>query len=399
MSRFKYFFYSLLAALLVIMLQADVIQPSNFRGKTASKSVPADSGITNFSTVKVADVVPVGTQATYYISPQGDDNNPGTVSQPFRTIAKARDTIRPLASNMSGNILVYVRGGEYVLTNPLNFGVGDSGTNGFSVTYQAYPHEKPVISGGYTITGWTAFKNGIYQTNVGTLRFRQLYVNGKKGVRARTSNDGSFYRMKSWDKANQQLVLNASEIKSWQNLNNVEMVVLRGSNQNRLRISSYTTLGTDVSVVPMDPERARAFGYNDRTLFDHQPYYFENALEFLDAPGEWYLNSASGDLFYLPQAGEDISSSTVVAPALASLVQINGTTDKTVHNIKFQGLAFQYATWMTPSNEGYAETQAGEYVDNNGSGRPKMPAAVTVSLAEQLTFERNIFKKHGRWSN
>ncbi len=45
-------------------------------------------------------------QQTYYVSTTGDDTNPGSLSQPWRTIQKAADTV-------GAGALVYIRGGTY----------------------------------------------------------------------------------------------------------------------------------------------------------------------------------------------------------------------------------------------------------------------------------------------
>src|SRR3990172_13209867 len=68
-------------------------------------------------------------QRSYYVSPSGRDSNPGTEALPFQTIEKARDTIRTVNRNMTGDITVYVRGGTYVIDRPILFGPQDSGSN------------------------------------------------------------------------------------------------------------------------------------------------------------------------------------------------------------------------------------------------------------------------------
>lgn len=126
------------------------------------------------------------TETNLYVSTTGNDTNPGTLSQPFLTIGKARDYIRTINSNMTGNINVYIRGGTYILPSTLSFATQDSGTNGYSIKYMNYPDESPVISGGQQVSGWTLDSNGIYKTYVGTtLQARQLYVNGIRAQRAK----------------------------------------------------------------------------------------------------------------------------------------------------------------------------------------------------------------------
>lgn len=84
--------------------------------------------------------------ASYYVSVNGNDSNPGTAKAPFRTINKALSLTNP------GDV-VLVRKGTYV--EKVRF--TRSGTAGNVITLKAYPGEKPVISGeGLTVNGWEA---------------------------------------------------------------------------------------------------------------------------------------------------------------------------------------------------------------------------------------------------
>lgn len=128
------------------------------------------------------------TQASYYVSPTGNDSNPGTLSQPFATITRARDVIRTINSNMTGDIYVYLREGMYTLTETIELNQNDSGTNGYNIIYKNYTGENPVISGGTAITGWSVYDstNSIYKANVpSSFDTRQLYVNGLRADRAK----------------------------------------------------------------------------------------------------------------------------------------------------------------------------------------------------------------------
>jgi len=78
--------------------------------------------------------------ATYYSAPAGSDSNPGTLPQPFRTLAKGLTVLKP------GDTL-YLRGGSYKesisdLGQPV-----PSGTAGQPITIAAYPTETVTIGG------------------------------------------------------------------------------------------------------------------------------------------------------------------------------------------------------------------------------------------------------------
>lgn len=72
----------------------------------------------NFTlSVFVPNTVNAAAQATYYVSPAGSDSNDGSLSYPFQTITKARDVVRTINSNMTGDIIVNLMGGTYGLTS------------------------------------------------------------------------------------------------------------------------------------------------------------------------------------------------------------------------------------------------------------------------------------------
>ena len=124
--------------------------------------------------------------SSYYVSPNGDDANPGTVSQPFRTIQKARDAVRAQNQSMTGDITVYLRKGTYELEETLLFEPRDSGTNGHQVIYRSYPGETASLCGGKRITGWEHDSGNRWKAKADVANFRQLYVGRKaRGAGAR----------------------------------------------------------------------------------------------------------------------------------------------------------------------------------------------------------------------
>ena len=72
----------------------------------------------------------------YYVSTSGNDHNPGTISLPWRTLAKAAVMSQP-------GVTIYVRGGTY--KEAVEFST--SGTLAYPIKIQAYKDETPIIDG------------------------------------------------------------------------------------------------------------------------------------------------------------------------------------------------------------------------------------------------------------
>ncbi len=137
-------------------------------------------------------------ETVYYVSPTGNDAWSGTLAAPnaaatdgpFATLAGARDAIRKAraAGQAVEPVTVRIRAGKYCLSETLAFGPQDS-----RITFAAYEGEKPQIIGGRLITGFTPGPNGVWSVSLpevkaGTWRFRSLFVDGKRMIRARHPN-------------------------------------------------------------------------------------------------------------------------------------------------------------------------------------------------------------------
>jgi len=125
-------------------------------------------------------------QATFYVAPDGSDENPGTEANPFTTVEKARQVVRTLNKSMIGDIVVVLRGSVYRIDRTIAFGAEDSGTNGHDVIYRAAPNEVPIVSGGRQITGWQLDSGTRWKAPTDLDDFRQLYISGVRGIRARS---------------------------------------------------------------------------------------------------------------------------------------------------------------------------------------------------------------------
>ncbi len=135
------------------------------------------------------------------IAPDGQDNAEGTLDKPFASLTGARDFIRKeYPSGLTDTVIVTVRDGFYQMIEPLVLGPLDSGTETFPVIFRAEDNTEPVFSGGREITGFTVAENGLWNVMIPEVSkenwyFEQLFINGRRAIRARSPNTG-YYRFK-----------------------------------------------------------------------------------------------------------------------------------------------------------------------------------------------------------
>jgi hypothetical protein len=129
-----------------------------------------------------------------YISPNGNDRNPGTKEKPLATLLKAKEIVRELKKSSNGPIKVILLEGTYYMDQPLVFQAEDSGSKLRPIIYTAEENKVVTISGGKRLQcEWKPFKDGIWKCELpaklkGKIDFDQLFVNGKRMTRARFPN-------------------------------------------------------------------------------------------------------------------------------------------------------------------------------------------------------------------
>jgi len=298
---------------------------------------------------------------TFHVAADGGDRNPGTREKPFATLARAKRAVRKLiAAGLRDDVTVLVGAGRYELEATLDFGPEDSGTARRSITYAAAPGAVVVISVGRRVTGWRKGRGKLWTTRVPGVRqgrwyFRQLFVNGRRAVRARTPNVGRYARVADalhldMDLPEYKLWFKPGSVKKWRNLTDVEGVFLSHWEICRKRVKRVDTRTGEVAFIhphmsgPQPPQK-------------NAWCFFENAIEFLDSPGEWYLDRKSGVLSYWPRKGEDVTRAEVIAPRLENVIRITGSENRPVRNVHFKGLRLEHADWPLPE-AGYVPVQA-----------------------------------------
>ena len=287
----------------------------------------------------------------YHVSPNGDDGSPGTASAPFQTIQRARDAVREVNGDMCGDVVVYLAGGVYRIDDTIDLDHRDSGTNGHRVIYRNCPGQTPVISGGPPITGWRPDTGNRWRAETGLDNFRQLHVNGTRAVRARGEPPAQIeihgdngYRTTS------------AEMADWRNQSDIEFCYYTLWCHTRCKVSRITKDGPAALIEMLQPYFRIARTKDGKRV--ELPSYIENALELLTDPGQWYLDRSTGTVHYIPREGEDMTTAEVVAPAVETLLRVNGTLDNPVRDVHFAGITFADAGWLRPSEVGLVDMQA-----------------------------------------
>lgn len=368
-----------------------------------------------------------------WISPKGSDFNDGTRQSPKATLTsalrQAREWRRTEDNRIQGGITIYMEGGTYAFHEPVFIRPEDSGTKESPTIIRSVGDEKVVLSGGICINGWK--KQGkvwvadVPVFNGRPLDFRQLWVNGKKAVRARDVEDfEKMNRICSVDEKNEILYVPAVSIRRLiDNKGNLkakyaEMVLHQMWCVANLRIRSVEVQGDSAAIRFHQPESRIQFEHPwprpmVTTDGHNSAFYLTNARELQDVPGEWYHDIDARKVYYYPREGEKMQEAEVIVPAVETLVRVEGTLDRPVCHIRFEKITFSYTTWMRPSEKGHVPLQAGMYLtdgyridpkmqrnylnhplDNQGwLGRPA--AAVRVVAARQIDFERCRFEHLG----
>jgi hypothetical protein len=370
-----------------------------------------------------------------WVSCSGSDKNSGTKDQPLATVSaavrKAREMRRLNDTSITRGIHIILRGGVYPQVELLLLRPEDSGTATSPTFIEAAQGEFPVLSGGVNVTRWQKAKGtvpglpkaaqgkvwvaDVPHTGGQDLEFRQLWINNKKAVKASTFGDGKLNRILSVNKEKEEMWIPKPAFGSVKDAGQMEFFIHQWWAIAVLRIKSITAVGDSACVKFYQPESHIEFEHpwpapfidEKKNQNGNSAYYFANAIQFLNQPGEWYEDIAKGKVYYWPLEGEDLAKATVIAPLLETIVQVEGSLDHPVSFIQFNGISFEHTGWMRPSKAGHVPLQAGMFILDayklkvpgtpdkagleNQAWTGRQPASVMVTGAHNISFERCNF--------
>lgn len=340
-----------------------------------------------------------------FVSTKGsDERGNGSKGKPYATVQKARDRIRELNANSDSDFTVYLRGGNYYLSEPVELNNGDSGGEGHTITIMSYPGEHAVLSGGVPLTNWEKIPGTeIWKAPV-TIEvedIRQFYFNGEWRPRASTNYEiVGLYEVSQKNGETGGFAVNGDLLPDFKITSDMEIHSICSWRKFVLPVDTIYDSGDKKIIKPDNEVYTRTLpGPHSDHLHKYtyiEPFYLENAYELMDIKGEWYYNRREKELFYLPMEGENPSTAETVIPVLSKVLEVKGTTNQPVRNIIFKGLTFAHATWNDITKEGYIVGQAQAiHLPLEGRVYNITPAMVQVSYARNVVFEDNIIRGSG----
>jgi hypothetical protein len=281
---------------------------------------------------------------SFFVAPDGNDEDRGTLTEPFATLHQARDAVRKSKKAGAKSATVYLREGVYYLSRPVAFTEEDSGSSDAPVTYKAYPGERPVVSGGFKVNlKWRTYKDGIMMANVpGQIdEIDQLFVNSKRQNMARYPNFNTTARFFGGTSVD---AISPARVKTWSNPAGGYMHALHKSmwGSKHYRITGVDTDGKLNLQGGWQENRGGGFDDYFREGYHNKYLFVENIFELLDAPGEWYFDRKSSILYVKPFDELDLSNAEIIGAGLRQLFIVKGSVQKPVSNIRFQGLTFRH---------------------------------------------------------
>ena len=336
-------------------------------------------------------------QTNYNVTPDGTGNS---------SLEGAKASIRTQTAGMSSNIVVTLGEGTYFLTEPLAFDESDGGTGDFKVIYRAASGAKPVISGGKVVTGWEQDpdNNNLYRVQISDIpHIRNLYINNKRAKRARGSvktaakvfyedgkSTGLVFKKSDIDKyANTGVEINYCQ--HWRDFYFAVDTIEDGENIEGVNSDKYVVKIKNFDWIYKNNRLSLVPGGDGGAM---NKFYFENTVNVLDEAGEWCYDNVSKYLYYYPFENEDMGAVEAIVPNIEKLIDIKSTDlSKKVKNITFKGIEFAHNSWTWPSVNGFFPAQSSAILTETSNF--KLPGAIQLDGAENITFKSNFFQHIG----
>ncbi|WP_083194611.1 right-handed parallel beta-helix repeat-containing protein [Wenyingzhuangia fucanilytica] len=313
-----------------------------------------------------------------YVSVNGNESGVGSIENPFKTIVEAVEVVRELRKKGNkSQATIYLREGRHQIRETLVLGIEDGNLEEEAMklsspylTFSAYPGEKPVISGGLPVEGWTIVSDDLFNLSESAKgkvwvadipkeidKFYTLYDTHGRLNRARSEG---FIPTKMGDK--KTVYFPKGKIKNWKNIEDVELNI-RPSRAWMINMLPLAFVDEENGIAKTKVSATYAMGKLAHWVHkkDGNSAWIENTIEALDEPGEWVINSKTRKIYLWPSnVSADGSPEGILAPTTSELIRIEGgidykgSKDKPVKGILFSGITFSHADrrgWVSDEDQ------------------------------------------------
>lgn len=293
------------------------------------------------------------TGAQVFVSPTGDDANPGTAEKPVARVQRAIELARSWPVGQTRRVVLLA--GVYFdasirLTQP------DS-----NLIIESAKGDPATLVGGVPLSHWEKQRERFWSAVLPAGRvwdIRMLQVNGRFCSRARYPETGTLTYLSSfnvpytmgggWKRkpTNEELTIlkyKPADIPPGLDITNAEVTVFHKWNESVAGIRSRDT-NTDTFI--LTSPLAYPLG-----AFDVRAYCFWNVKEGMTQPGQWYYDRTHGRIIYWPLPTEEMDKALVVVPSQRVIISLVGATNVTLHN-------FNLAVTTVPLVTGGCEARA-----------------------------------------
>jgi hypothetical protein len=272
--------------------------------------------------------VKTGIAQNFYVSPQGNDTNAGTLQRPLKTVDKALSRIN---AHNSPQAAIILREGSYYLEKPIL--ITSALLEGKVLSIHAYQKEEVVLSAGRLIhPQWEKHEGNILKAKIEKGGFEMLFVNGQQLPMARYPNYDASARVFN---GTAEDAIAPSRVATWKNPAGGYLHALHqgewGSFHYRIK-----------NVKNNEPELEGGWQNNRPSPLHPKQRFVENIFEELDAPGEWFYDHTAQMLYLYPPKGVDVKTAKMEVSNLKHIIELRGTAQKPLKNVTIKGIRFEH---------------------------------------------------------
>lgn len=335
-----------------------------------------------------------------FVSPAGDDTNPGTQALPLKSLSGAKEKLRQYkAAALTEKVTVWFSEGTYFFDECIKIDSNDYS----GVVFRSIPGENVVFSGTQDITEWSNSSiNGhaalVADVDTDNLYFRSVFKNGERLSNSIWPKTGVFTVKEAKDsdallpdnveffKLHAAFYAHKNEVMDFDNVKDVNVRIMHKWCDDILPL-----LSADTNNGRIELRKAAAI-----TIENGDNYIYENVREALSLPGEWYLDRSENKLYYIPCENETAQNLVLSVPVTDQLIDINGVSD-----ITFLGISFKETDWDFVSGKGNIWKPADpnhplyanlDYVSTHPQASYEVPAAITAKNAKDINFVNCSFR-------